>query len=71
MRVLRSSLLVVLGVAIGLPTGLVIGSRPKRDPVPCIPGLRNLDAAVAQWDQESGRGTNAARLTNNSLPVEK
>jgi hypothetical protein len=70
-KALRSILLVVLGVGIGLPAGLVIGSRSAREPVKCSPGLRNLDAAIAQMEREAASKTNGSPAATNPIPTTK
>jgi predicted esterase len=63
--VLKSILLAVLGVGLGLPGGLVIGSRPRSAPVRCMPALQNLGAAIAQWQSEGASITNDAPVPAN------
>ena len=70
MKRFRSILLVALGIGLGLAAGFVIGSRRGSDPVRCTPALRNLEAAMAQWQSEAPSRTNGAPDTN-SLPATK
>ena len=81
MKALRSISLIVLGVAIGLPAGVVVGSRSRQKPtenpgVGLNPagGLRSLDGAIAQWqreEREEASRTNAIPAGTNPRPIAK